>query len=156
MNTKTAAELKSFLEIPYDELEDMNLKAGQRAEQAGAQDLEQEYTAWLKKEKHVKAVTLCFSDIEGRLHMLDYDKKFLLDSLGNLTFDGSSIRGFSHQHESDLRLALDWSTFYWLPSDVFGPGKVLTFAKVLNRDGSVYPADFRSLLAEYADKMWQK
>ena len=97
-------DLKSFLEIPYDELEEMNLKAAQRAEKAGAKELEQEYTAWLKKEKHVKAVTLCFSDIEGRLHMLDYDKKFLLESLGNLTFDGSSIRGFTPQHEIDLRL----------------------------------------------------
>ena len=77
-----SAELKSFLEIPYDELEEMNLKAGQRAEKASAKDLEQEYTAWLKKEKHIKAVTLCFSDIEGRLHMLDYDKKFLLSRWG--------------------------------------------------------------------------
>ena len=44
-------ELKSFLEIPYDELEDMNLKAAQRAEKASAKELEHEYTAWLKKEK---------------------------------------------------------------------------------------------------------
>ena len=102
-----SADLKSFLEIPYDELEEMNLKAAQRAEKASAKELEQEYTAWLKKEKHIKAVTLCFSDIEGRLHMLDYDKKFLLESLGNLTFDGSSIRGFTPQHESDLRLGVD-------------------------------------------------
>jgi 2-isopropylmalate synthase len=36
--------------------------------------------------------------------MLDYDKKFLLKSADNLTFDGSSVRGFSAQHESDLRL----------------------------------------------------
>ena len=42
-----SAELKSFLEIPYDELEEMNLKAGQRAEKASAKELEQEYTAWL-------------------------------------------------------------------------------------------------------------
>lgn len=95
MATRKSDDLKSFLEIPYDELEEMNLKAAQRAEKAGSKDLKQEYTAWLKKETHIKAVTLCFSDIEGRLHMLDYDKKFLLESLGNLTFDGSSIRGFT-------------------------------------------------------------
>src|SRR3989337_3110899 len=97
-------DLKSFLEIPYDELEEMNLTAAQRAEKASAKELAQEYTAWLKKEKQIKAVTLCFSDIEGRLHMLDYDKKFLLESAANLTFDGSSIRGFTVQSESDLRL----------------------------------------------------
>jgi glutamine synthetase len=68
--------------------------------------------------------------------MLDYDKKFLLKSEDNLTFDGSSVRGFSAQHESDLRLNIDWSAFYWLPADVFGPGKVLVFSEVLGRDGS--------------------
>jgi glutamine synthetase len=72
---------------------------------------------------------VCFTDLEGRLHMLDYDKKFLLKSADNLTFDGSSIRGFSRQQESDLRLAVDWPAFYWLPSDIFGPGKVLASAR---------------------------
>ena len=47
---------------------------------------------------------MLFSDLEGRLHMLDYDKKFLVKSWDNLTFDGSSIRGFTAQRESDLRL----------------------------------------------------
>ena len=65
----------------------------------------EERIKYLTDEKRIKAVTVCFTDLEGRLHMLDYDKKFLLKSADNLTFDGSSIRGFSQQHESDLRLA---------------------------------------------------
>ena len=85
---------------------------------------------YLTDEKRIKAVTVCFTDLEGRLHMLDYDKKFLLKSADNLTFDGSSIRGFSQQAESDLRLAIDWPAFYWLPSDIFGAGKVLVFGEV--------------------------
>ena len=153
MNTKIAAELKSFLEIPYDELEEMNLKAAERAEKADAKDLEEEYTAWLKKEKHIKAVTLCFSDIEGRLHMLDYDKKFLLGSLGNLTFDGSSIRGFTPQHESDLRLALDWSSIRYFPADVIGAGKVIFFASVLNSDRTPYQSDFRGMLKSLTERL---
>ena len=72
---------------------------------------------------------MLFSDLEGRLHMLDYDKKFLLNSWDNLTFDGSSIRGFTAQRESDLRLGIDWSAFYWAPADFFGPGKVLVFGE---------------------------
>jgi glutamine synthetase len=75
-------------------------------------------------------VTLCFSDIEGRLHMLDYDKKFLLESLGNLTFDGSSIRRFTPQHESDLRLEVDWPSIRYFQADVIGAGKVIFFASV--------------------------
>jgi glutamine synthetase len=91
---------------------------------------------------------VCFTDLEGRLHMLDYDKKFLLRSADNLTFDGSSVRGFSQQHESDLRLVIDWPAFYWLPSDVFGPGKVLVFAEVRGQDGSPYHADLRARLKQ--------
>lgn len=138
--------LKDFLEIPYAKLEEMNLKAHAKAQTVSGATLEKEYTSWLEKEDRVKAVTLCFSDIEGRLHMLDYDKKFLLDSLSNLTFDGSSIRGFTPQHESDLRLDVDWSSIRWMPSDIFGPGKVLLFASVLNRDRTPYISDFRGLL----------
>ena len=156
MNTKATAELKSFLEIPYDELEEMNLTAAERAKTASAKDLEREYTAWLKKEKHVKAVTLCFSDIEGRLHMLDYDKKFLLESLGNLTFDGSSIRGFTPQHESDLRLAVDWSSIRYLPADVIGAGKVIFFASVLNSNRTPYHSDFRGMLKSYTESLKKK
>jgi glutamine synthetase len=88
--------------------------------------------------------------------MLDYDKKFLLGSVDNLTFDGSSIRGFSQQRESDLRLRIDWPAFYWLPSDVFGPGKVLAMAEVLERDGAPYGADSRGLLKQYTDKLFTK
>ena len=78
---------------------------------------------------------MLFSDLEGRLHMLDYDKKFLVKSWDNLTFDGSSIRGFTAQKESDLRLGIDWSAFYWGPADVFGAGKVLVFGDVIDKDG---------------------
>jgi glutamine synthetase len=99
---------------------------------------------------------VCFTDLEGRLHMLDYDKKFLLKSEDNLTFDGSSVRGFSAQHESDLRLAIDWGAFYWLPADIFGPGKVLVFSQVMGRDGTAYASDMRSMLKAYGDQLWQK
>ena len=134
-------------------MEEMNLKAKESAERKSSVQLEREYTAWLKKEKRVKAVTLCFTDIEGRLHMLDYDKKFLLDSLSNLTFDGSSIRGFTPQHESDLRLEVDWSSVRFMPADIFGPGKVIFFASVMNRDRTPYISDFRGRLKEYTAKI---
>src|SRR6266851_2394074 len=102
--------LKSFLEIPYDQLEEMNLKAKEKRITTDSKELEKEYREYLTNEKSIKAVTLCFSNIEGRLHMLDYDKKFLLDSADNLTFDGSSIRGFTALKESDLRLEVDWAS----------------------------------------------
>ncbi len=155
-NNSNLSPLKNFLEIPYDQLEELNLKAKEKRDSISLKEQEVEYRAYLKKEKRIKAVTLCFSNIEGRLHMLDYDKKFLLDSADNLTFDGSSIRGFSAQHESDLRLEVDWTSFFWLPSDVFGPGKVIMFANVMNRDRTPYESDFRGLLKQYLAKLRAK
>src|SRR5882762_1837484 len=149
--------LRDFLEIPYDELEDRNRTAKkQRLDRVPADKIQEERLKYLKDEKRIKAVTVCFTDLEGRFHMLDYDKKFLLGSADNLTFDGSSIRGFSRQQESDLRVGLDWGAFYWLPSDVFGAGKVLVFGEVLERDGSPYAADLRGRLKSYTEKMFKK
>jgi glutamine synthetase len=148
--------LKSFLEIPYDQLEEMNLTAKDKRDTVDPKAQEEEYRKYLTDEKRIKAVTLCFSDIEGRFHMLDYDKKFMLESSDNLTFDGSSIRGFTQQVESDLRLDPDWTSLYWLPADIFGPGKVIMFANVKNRDRSSYGSDFRGLLQNYTTDLKAK
>ncbi len=150
-------ELRNFLVIPYDDLEAKNLEAKEEViKRTPADKLQEKYLKYLHDEKRLKAVTVAFTDLEGRFHMLDYDKKFLLDSYDNLTFDGSSIRGFSQVRESDLRLAIDWGSFRWLPSDVFGPGKVLVFGLIKSRDGSGYPSDMRGVLKSYADGLYNK
>ncbi len=152
-----STELRNFLAIPYDELEELNLKAKeQRAKRVSISKVQEERLKYLTDEKRIKAVTVLFSDLEGRLHMLDYDKKFLLKSYDNLTFDGSSIRGFTAQRESDLRLGIDWPSFYWAPADIFGPGKVLVFGEVIDKDGGPYTADIRSVLKNYAAEQHKK
>lgn len=149
--------LRDFLEIPYDRLEEMNLEAkAERVARVPFGEIEERRQRYLTDEKRIKAVTVCFSDIEGRLHMLDYDKKFLLRSADHLTFDGSSIRGFTAQEESDLKLRIDWPAFYWMPADVFGPGKVLVFGTILDRDGTPYPADIRARLKGYTDELYAR
>jgi glutamine synthetase len=146
-----STELRNFLALSYDELEELNLKTKeQRKSRTPASKIQEERLKYLTDEKRIKAVTVLFSDLEGRLHMLDYDKKFLLKSWDNLTFDGSSIRGFTAQRESDLRLGIDWGAFYWAPSDIFGPGKVLVFGEVIDKDGKPYAADIRSVLKGFA------
>jgi glutamine synthetase len=152
-----STELRNFLALPYDELEELNLKAKkQRLERVAPHKVQEERIKYLSDEKRIKAVTVLFSDLEGRLHMLDYDKKFLIKSWDNLTFDGSSIRGFTAQRESDLRLAMDWGAFYWAPSDVFGSGKILVFGQVIDKDGTPYSADIRGRLKGYADDLHEK
>src|SRR5712691_9232977 len=150
-------ELRNFLALSYDELEQLNLNAKeQRQKRVASHKIQEERIKYLTDEKRIKAVTVLFSDLEGRLHMLDYDKKFLIKSWDNLTFDGSSIRGFTAQREIDLRLAMDWGAFYWAPSDVFGSGKVLVFGHVIDKDGSAYAADIRGVLKGYADNLHEK
>jgi glutamine synthetase len=151
------ASMRDFLEIPYDELEALNLEAKQqRLDRVPADVLREERMRYLANEKRIKAVTVCFSDLEGRMHMLDYDKKFLLKSEDNLTFDGSSIRGFTRQSESDLRLTIDWAAFYWLPADIFGPGKVIVFGEVQERDGTTYSADMRATLKQLTRELYEQ
>lgn len=147
-------ELRSFLALSYEELETLNLSAKeQRKNRVASQKVQEERLKYLTDEKRIKAVTVLFSDLEGRLHMLDYDKKFLIKSWDNLTFDGSSIRGFTAQRESDLRLGIDWHSFYWAPADIFGPGKVLVFGDVIDKGGTAYGADIRGVLKGYAEQV---
>jgi glutamine synthetase len=148
-------ELRTFLTLSYEELEEKNLAAKEQRKSRVAPDkIQEERIKYLTDEKHIKAVTVLFSDLEGRLHMLDYDKKFLVKSWDNLTFDGSSIRGFTAQKESDLRLGIDWGAFYWVPSDFFGAGKVFVFGQVIDKQGGPYSGDLRSVLKHYADKLY--
>jgi glutamine synthetase len=150
-------ELRNFLALSYDELEELNLKAKDaRKNRTPVHKVQEDRLKYLTDEKQVKAVTVLFSDLEGRLHMLDYDKKFLIKSWDNLTFDGSSIRGFTAQRESDLRLGIDWSAFYWAPADIFGAGKILVFGEVIDKGGTPYSADIRGLLKTFADDLFKK
>ncbi len=152
-----STELRDFLTLSYGELEEMNLRVKQqRKERVPAEQIQEERLRYLTEEHRIKAVTVLFSDLEGRLHMLDYDKKFLLKSWDNLTFDGSSIRGFTAQRESDLRLFLDWSAFYWAPGDIFGAGKVLVFADVVDRNGAPFAADVRGKLKKLSNDCYEK
>jgi glutamine synthetase len=147
-------ELRNFLAHSYEELEELNLKAKeQRKNRVAPHKIQEDRIKYLTDEKRIKAVTVLFSDLEGRLHMLDYDKKFLIKSWDNLTFDGSSIRGFTAQRESDLRLGMDWGAFYWGPADIFGAGKVLVFGEVIDKDGTPYSADIRGVLKGFANEL---
>ncbi len=150
-------ELQDCLCLSYSELEDLNLQVKeQRKNRVPIDQIREERLKYLTDEKRIKAITVLFSDLEGRLQMLDYDKKFLVKSWDNLTFDGSSIRGFTAQRESDLRLGIDWSAFYWAPADIFGPGKVLVFGEVIDKDGSPYCADIRGILHAFAARMFNE
>ena len=150
--------LRDFLEIPYDQLEEMNLEAKEarhrprptrrRSASSGCK--------YLTDEKRIKAVTVCFTDLEGRLHMLDYDKKFLLKSADNLTFDGSSIRGFSQQHgvrpAAGDRLA---GVLLAARPTSSAPARCWCSARCCERDGTPYRGRHaRACSRRYADELY--
>jgi len=69
-------------------------------------------------------VTVLFSDLEGRLHMLDYDKKFLIKSWDNLTL--TAPRSVDLPRNAKATCGWPWIGGRLLgASDVFGSGKVL-------------------------------
>lgn len=146
---------KQFLFLTYEALESRNLAFKALKKQHKSQDFFRETVLkFLSDEIQIKAVMVCFSDLEGNLRSLDYDKKFLLTHFDGLTFDGSSVRGFSVQNESDLVLKIDWSSFYWVPADVFGAGKVIIFANVYDREGRLYMTDFRGRLQQFMEHLY--
>ena len=102
----STSPLRDFLEIPYDELEEMNLEAqSQRLNRVPADKIREQRMKYLADEKRIKAVTVCFTDLEGRLHMLDYDKKFLLEVRRQPHLRRLVDPRLLAQSESDLRLA---------------------------------------------------
>ena len=138
-------DLQDFLRLPYSELEELNLKAKeQRLKRVPLGQVREERLKYLTDEKRIKAVTVLFSDLEGRLHMLDYDKKFLVKSWDNLTFDGSSIRGFTAQRESDLRLGIDWAPSIGLPPTFSVPARSWSSAKSSTKTAALYRRHARS------------
>ncbi len=146
--------LTNFLELDYLELKSRNLKIKNDKKQGKTRDqFAQEMAKALGEEEGIKAVMVAFCDLEGKLHLLDYDKEFVLGSLDNLTFDGSSVRGFSTLDKSDLRLVPDWSSMRWIPSDVFGGGKVIVFANVHDQDGEPFATDYRVQLMTMTDSL---
>src|SRR5208337_2238349 len=74
-----STEYRNFLALSYAELEELNLAAkADRTNRVAADEIREKRIKYLTDEKRIKAVTVLFSDLEGRLHLLDYDKKFLL------------------------------------------------------------------------------
>jgi glutamine synthetase len=72
----------------------------------------------LAKDANVKIVDLKFVDLPGvwqhfSIPADDLDRSLFEDGIG---FDGSSIRGFQHIHESDMLLVADPETAYVDPS----------------------------------------
>ena len=73
--------LRDFFEISYGTLEELNLQArAQRLARVPVARIREERMKSLADNKQIKAITVGFTDLEGRFHLLDYDKNHLMKS----------------------------------------------------------------------------
>ncbi len=105
------------------------------------------YVVRMVEERGVRLVRLWFTDVLGNLKSFAISPAELDDALsGGMTFDGSSIDGFSRVQEADVLAVPDANTFEVLPwSDPKGT-EARVFCDIHNLDGSPFEGDPRQVL----------
>ena len=104
----------------------------------------QEYVLRTVEERGIRLVRLWFTDVLGTLKSLAISPAELEGALAEgMTFDGSSIDGFSRKQESDVLARPDPATFELLPwAEVDGPTARI-FCDIDNLDGTPFEGDPR-------------
>ena len=99
------------------------------------------------EERHVRLIRLWFTDVLGQLKSFAITPAELENALvEGMTFDGSSIDGFSRVSESDVLAKPDPTTFEVLPWASPGSSEARVFCDILNLDGSPFDGDPRQVL----------
>lgn len=98
-----------------------------------------QYVLRTVEERGIRFIQLWFTDILGRHKAFHVTPAELEDALDQgLSFDGSSIDGFSRTAESDLLARPDLTTFELLPWYEAGRGIARVFCDIVNIDGSPF------------------
>ena len=108
---------------------------------------QQDYVLRTVEERGVRFVQLWFSDVLGMAKHFDITPAELEDALEEgMTFDGSSIDGFSRVQESDMLAKPDPKTFQLLPRSADEAVTARMFCDIHNLDGSPFEGDPRHVL----------
>ena len=98
-----------------------------------------QYVLRTVEERGVRFVQLWFTDVLGRPKAFHVTPAELEDALDQgMTFDGSSIDGFSRVRESDVLARPDLTTFQLLPWYDEGAGVARVFCDIVNIDGTPF------------------
>ncbi len=110
-----------------------------------------EYVLRMVEERGIRSVQLWFTDVLGTLKAVTIAPAELADALEDgMTFDGSSIDGFSRVQEADMVANPDPETFEILPWRN-GSGEALVariFCDISNTDGTAFEGSPRYVLAQ--------
>jgi glutamine synthetase len=112
-----------------------------------------EYVLRTVEERGIRFVQLWFTDVLGRHKAFHVTPAELEDALDQgMTFDGSSIDGFSRVQESDVLARPDLTTFQLLPWYEEGAGVARVFCDIVNIDGTPFDGCPRQQLRRVLDE----
>ena len=113
-------------------------------------DQQRDYVLRTVEERGVRLVRLWFTDVLGNLKSFAISPAELENALEDgMTFDGSSIDGFSRIQESDVLAVPDPDTFELLPWGESGAAEARVFCDVHTLDGAPFPGDPRQVLRRH-------
>jgi len=113
---------------------------------------QRQYVVRTVEERGVRLVRLWFTDVLGNLKSFAISPAELENALvDGMTFDGSSIDGFSRVQESDVLAIPDPNTFEVLPWVDGKSPEARVFCDIANLDGSPFKGDPRQVLRRNLD-----
>ncbi|MEY2957537.1 MAG: glutamine synthetase [Actinomycetota bacterium] len=113
-------------------------------------DQQRDYVLRTVEERGVRLVRLWFTDVLGNLKSFAISPAELENALEDgMTFDGSSIDGFSRIQESDVLAVPDPDTFEILPWGEQGASEARVFCDVHSLDGTPFEGDPRQVLRRH-------
>ncbi|MFZ8998422.1 MAG: glutamine synthetase family protein, partial [Ilumatobacteraceae bacterium] len=113
-------------------------------------DQQRDYVLRTVEERGVRLVRLWFTDVLGNLKSFAISPAELENALEDgMTFDGSSIDGFSRIQEADVLAVPDPDTFEILPWGESGASEARVFCDVHSLDGTPFEGDPRQVLRRH-------
>lgn len=111
-----------------------------------------DYVLKTASERGVRMVRLWFTDVLGNLKSFAISQNELENALNDgMTFDGSSIDGFSRIQESDVLAIPDPDTFQILPLGDKGAAEARVFCDIHHLDGTPFTGDPRQVLRRHVE-----
>ena len=115
-------------------------------------DQHRDYVLRTVEERGVRLVRLWFTDVLGTLKSFAISPAELENALADgMTFDGSSIDGYSRVQEADVLAVPDPNTFEVLPWVDSKSAEARVICDVRNLDGSIFEGDPRQVLRRNLD-----
>ena len=116
-------------------------------------DRQKEYVLSTVKERGIRFIRLWFTDVQGFLKSFAITPAELEIALDEgVSFDGSSIDGFSRSYEADMLAKPDPSTFQILPWKGGDAGVARMFCDIVTPEGDPFPGDPRHVLRQNLER----